>query len=306
MKVFSAILFFAVLLGPLSASALELALPLYAGASDPVLVEMVDLDPRPGSCDANGGELARDGSRYTALMLPERLVHHGVYVLAAAAGRVSRVGMTDSGAVSVSIMHDNNWQTTYAGIAPDSLSVSVGNTVEQGAPLGLLAHGRKGIHSALQFMVTRAGRAYCPFSGVPEGGGCGSRGVPMWTMRAELAMAYRSEAVVDAGFGFNSPAGVVFPAPPFAFPAQSDPVFCATVMGARSGDIMHLSIHSGHSPVATRKIVIQHEKKITSECLAVPARSGLSKSFRGEMRLERERDGMRATVLKASASGSWR
>lgn len=286
--------------------ALELSLPLDADKTVPVVVGYVDLDPRDTVCTAARNELAVNGSEDTVLAVPEAAVNAGVFVRAAAGGRVERIGRTVSGDAFVDVRHEQSWLTRYAGLSADSLAVKARESVEAGQALGLLARGTLSAHSGLSFSLRRGGRAYCPFSGVPAGGGCNSRGGPKWSMRAELSMQQAPEAVLESSFGYMGPDGVVFPAPGGSFCRGDSPVYCVSFIGAKKGDILRMSITSGATVLTSKEKTFASSRVMATECLAVPHQSALSKVFGGSMQLLRNSGGKRTIVLKASAAGSWR
>lgn len=291
---------------PSLAHALELSLPLDVGNSLPVVVGYVDLDPRDTVCTAARNALAVNGSEDTVLAVSEAAVKEGVFVRAAASGRVERIGRTVSGDAFIDVRHEQSWLTRYAGLSVDSLAVKTGASVEEGQALGLLARGTLSAHSGLSFSLRRGGRAYCPFSGVPAGGGCNSRGGPKWSMRAELSMQQAPEAVLESSFGYMGPDGVVFPAPGTSFCRGDSPVYCVTFIGAKKGDLLRLSINAGATVLTSKEKAFSSSRVMVTECLAVPHRSALSKAFGGSMQLLRNSGGKRTIVLKASAAGSWR
>ena len=177
----------------------------------------VDRDPGPGTRDYRCGPKTYD--KHTGVdirLLDMAAERRGVDVLAAAAGRVSRlrdgvpdVSIRSPGAVSVAnqecgngvvIDHGNGWETQYCHMARGSLRVKVGDSVAAGTPLG-----RVGLSGATEFphlhlTVRHAGQVVDPFAPDMRNPQACTAQTGMWTAQALARMAYRPGAILNAGF----------------------------------------------------------------------------------------------------------
>jgi hypothetical protein len=175
----------------------------------------VDRDPGPGVRDYRCGAQTYEKHNGVDIRLPDMAAQRrGVNVLAAAAGRVTRLrdGVQDisvhaPGAPPVAnqecgngvvVDHGGGWETQYCHMARGSLVVKVGDTVAAGAPLGRVGLSGNTEYPHVHMTVRHAGQVVDPFA--PDmAAACGPQ-PGLWTAQAAAGMPYRSGAVLNAGF----------------------------------------------------------------------------------------------------------
>ncbi|WP_223640749.1 M23 family metallopeptidase [Rhodobacter sp. TJ_12] len=164
---------------PGAAQAFALEQPVDCVLGDTCYIQhYVDRDPGPGVRDFACGTASYDGHDGTDFALPTRAaMRAGVAVLAAAPGRVRglRDGETDGAYLSgqsvqgkecgngVVIDHADGWQTQYCHLRQGSVSVTVGQEVAAGAPLGLIGMSGLAEFPHLHLSVRHAGQELDPF-----------------------------------------------------------------------------------------------------------------------------------------------
>lgn len=177
----------------------------------------VDRDPGPGTRDYRCGLQTYDTHNGVDIRLPDMAAQRrGVAVLAAAAGRVTRLrdGVQDvsiraPGAPPVTnqecgngvvIDHGNGWETQYCHLARGSISVKIGDPVAAGTVIARVGLSGNTEFPHLHLTVRHAGQIIDPFAPNPaESKSCGGQ-ASLWTAQAQAKMPYRSGAVLNAGF----------------------------------------------------------------------------------------------------------
>lgn len=177
----------------------------------------VDHDPGPGRQDFQCRAMTYDGHEGTdfrVLSLVEQRA--GVAVLAAADGVVLRtrdgeqdVSVRTIGAQMVAgrecgnavvIDHDNGWQTQYCHMALNSVSVTPGQKLKRGAPIGRIGLSGKTEFPHLHLSVRLNGKIVDPFAPDAEPGQCGTKAGSMWRGELRDALGYRTRIVLNKGF----------------------------------------------------------------------------------------------------------
>lgn len=177
----------------------------------------VDRDSGPGTRDYRCGLQTYDKHTGIDIRVPDMAAQRrGVAVLAAAAGRVSRLrdGVQDisiraPGAPSVAnqecgngvvIDHGNGWETQYCHLARGSIVVKQGDAVTAGTPLARVGLSGNTEFPHLHLTVRHAGQVVDPFAPDPAAPqSCGGQ-TSLWTAQALAKMPYRSGVVLNAGF----------------------------------------------------------------------------------------------------------
>jgi murein DD-endopeptidase MepM/ murein hydrolase activator NlpD len=233
---------------------LPVACPPDAGC---IVRSFVDQDPGPGAKDWRCGRLTYDGHTGTDIRVPDgAAMAQGVEVLAAAPGKVLRlrdemddvsIRVTGAEAVedreagnSVVIGHGEGWETQYSHLRKDSIVVKPGDTVTAGQPIALIGLSGNTEFTHVHVEVRRGGKRIDPYTGAPMGQGCNASAKPLWTDAALAALAYREDAVFDAGFAAGPADSWIARAGGYAeFALSPDApalVFWIDVLGHRTGD----------------------------------------------------------------------
>ena len=250
-----------------------------------VVRNFVDQDPGSGSCDFRGGRLAYDGHKGTDIRVADgaRLVA-GTAVLAAADGTVVRLrdGVVDvstrvggreavagrEAGNSVVIDHGGGWETQYSHLRRGSLRVVWGDRVVAGQPLGLIGLSGDTEFLHLHFEIRRDGVAIDPYTGAPMGGGCGGGGggLPLWTDGASVVLAYRGEALFDAGFAVERPEVWAARAGSYAGVSITEEspalIFWVDVVGHRAGDRERLVVVGPSGGVVSERSAVVAETEV--------------------------------------------
>ncbi|WP_098410577.1 M23 family metallopeptidase [Thioclava sp. ES.031] len=145
----------------------------------------VDRDPGPGARDAGCGGLTYDRHKGTDFaLLTEAQMQAGVQVIAAAPGRViaTRDGEPDGAYASgqtaagkecgngIVIDLGHGWQTQYCHLRDGSISVTRGDQVAAGAPLGLVGQSGKAEFPHLHLSLRHDDTVIDPFDPVMQDG----------------------------------------------------------------------------------------------------------------------------------------
>ncbi len=197
-----------------------LALPIDCTLGQTCYIEdYVDLAPGPDQHDFMCGLKTRDDHRGTDIHLMSfDAMQAGVAVLAAAPGRVAalRDGMQDTPVTAdtradiegrecgnaVRIDHGEGWQTLYCHMKQGSITVTEGQEVETGTPLGQV--GLSGLTNAphVHLSVLRDGAVVDPFLPGADPGTCGTAtGTGLW----DTALPYDRAGLFTAGFSTGVP-----------------------------------------------------------------------------------------------------
>lgn len=218
----------------------------------------LDRDPGPGAQDWRCG--ARTYQNHNGVdfrILDMGAQRRGVAVLAAAAGKVSRLrdGVQDisvkaPGAPPLNgqdcgnglvIDHGGGWETQYCHMAKGSLSVKAGDAVAAGQPIGKVGLSGNTEYPHLHLTVRRAGVVVDPFAPKP-GAACGAGGPGLWTDEAGRLLAYQTGAVLNAGFADRPVSNDDVEAGGLSAPQPGSGVLLAYVraIGLKAGDTQHL------------------------------------------------------------------
>lgn len=220
----------------------------------------VDDDPGPGASDYRCHGLTYDGHRGTDFALPTRAVmEQGVTVRAAAPGEI--IGVRDGemdGAYlkdrastkgkecgnGVVVDHGDGWQTQYCHMRQGSISVSKGDKVDTGTPLGQVGLSGKTQFPHLHIAVRHDGKVVDPFD--PVGAAiCTGASLPVGTLWVDPP-DYRPGGLLTTGFSGAIPdydaikagrasAHTLRPDAPYL-------ILWAYGFGARKGDSVTLTI----------------------------------------------------------------
>jgi len=232
-----------------------------------------DVDPGPGAKDYRCGTHTYEAHGGTDIRIADMAAQRrGVDVLAAAPGRVARLrdGVPDvsvriAGRASVAggecgnglvIDHGGGWETQYCHLARGSLKVKQGDTVTAGQPIARVGLSGMTEYPHLHLSVRRAGVMVEAFR--PEGaaGSCDPKaaGSGLWDARAAKAMAYRSGAVLNAGFAAAPVTMEAVEAGGVAAPGKGAPMMIAYVraIGLEGGDIQSLSLAAPDGAVISK------------------------------------------------------
>jgi len=233
----------------------------------------VDRDPGPGVKDYRCRARTYEGHDGVDIRVPDMAAEQrGVAVLAAAAGRVSRLrdGVADvsvkaPGAASVAgqecgngvvVDHGGGWETQYCHLAQSSLKVKVGDVVRAGQPIARVGLSGNTEYPHLHISVRHAGKAVDPFAPDPAAPGCAAEG-SLWTPGAQRALAYKAGAVLNAGFA-GGPVTLAMvedvAAPPAG--AQADALVAyVRAIGLEGGDVQQMVLTGpGDAVLATSSL----------------------------------------------------
>jgi len=286
-----------------------------------VVRSFVDQDPGPDAKDWRCGRLAYDGHKGTDIRVPDgSAMARGVPVLAAAPGTVLRLrdGMDDvsirvTGAEAVRnreagnsliIDHGGGWETQYGHLRKGSIAVRPGDTVAAGQALALIGLSGNTEFTHLHFEIRRDGAPIDPYAGRAMGEGCDAAAAALWTDAALAALAYREDALFDAGFaaGAADPwiaraGGYAAFAPSLDAPAL---VFWIDVLGHRAGDrqVMRLIGPDGAVLAEAEDAAAEtHTQWFQFVGLRRPESGWPAGRYRGEYALTRIVDGEPATII---------
>ncbi|MBI1207181.1 MAG: peptidoglycan DD-metalloendopeptidase family protein [Azospirillum sp.] len=189
--------------------------------SDCFVQNYVDDDPGPQARDFTCGFLTYDEHRGTDFRLPDlAAMRRGVAVLAAAAGTVVRlrdgvadISIRDDAAKAVAgreagnavvIDHGDGWESQYSHLRRGSISVTPGQRVEPGQPLGLVGLSGNTEFPHVHFEVRHDGAFLDPYLGPEPPTHCGGPRQGLWTKAAAATLAYRPSGLIAAGFAAGS------------------------------------------------------------------------------------------------------
>ena len=178
--------------GTKAETGLQLTLPIACTlGTDCFIQQYADVDPGPEARDYRCGIATYDGHEGTDFrVMSLEAAARGVPVLASAPGRVKamRDGVEDRLIASradiaaldgrecgngVVIDHGGGWETQYCHLKRGSVRVRSGDTVEAGAPLGLVGYsGNAQFRACASDSPSRNGKDIDPFSGKAQDGTC--------------------------------------------------------------------------------------------------------------------------------------
>jgi hypothetical protein len=201
------------------------------------IVNHVDTDPSKGAADYSCGYKAYNRHKGTDFALRDLAVMRsgfqslqkrvqanakGVPVVAAADGVVlgMRNGVPDidfrerGGAAAlkgkdcgngVRIQHAGGWATQYCHLRYDSVQVKRKQRVKAGQRLGFVGLSGRTEFPHLHFQVSLNKNIIDPFTGLPQGTGCGRSFAPLWNKQAEAQLLYRPTNIYMGGFIKSKP-----------------------------------------------------------------------------------------------------
>jgi hypothetical protein len=221
----------------------------------------VDRDPGPGALDYHCGHRTYQAHNGIDIRLLDMTAQRaGVDVLAAAAGRVTRLrdGVQDisihaPGAPSVAgqecgnglvVDHGDGWETQYCHVARGSVRVKVGDAVAAGQPLARVGLSGDTEFPHLHFTVRHAGQIVDPFApDMSNPTACRVQSMTLWTAPVLRQLAYKSGAVLNVGFSSGpvtmdsvEQGGVAGPGPATPLVAY------ARLIGLEAGDGVELAM----------------------------------------------------------------
>lgn len=205
--------------GGAMAEGLTLALPVDCTLGESCYIQQyMDRDPGPEFTDFHCSGLSYNGHKGTDFALPTRAdMLEGINVLAAADGKVRgfRDGMADSGyskktadkvkgrecGNGVVLVHPNGWETQYCHLKNGSITVTNGQQVKAGDPLGQIGQSGRAQFPHLHLSVRKDGKPVDPFD--PDGAlTCNTPGdSTLWAQTP----GYQPGAIVDIGFSDRIP-----------------------------------------------------------------------------------------------------
>ncbi|MEZ5922977.1 MAG: M23 family metallopeptidase [Hyphomicrobiaceae bacterium] len=253
--------------GPVAAQSLAFVLPIDCDAGKTCFVQnYVDVQTGPDARDYLCGNATYDGHTGTDIrLLDVPAASKGVVVRAAAPGVVAktREGVADHMVETeadaervtsyglgnaVIIDHGDGWQTIYGHLRKGSLKVRSGDSVEAGAPIGLVGLSGLTEFPHVHFEVRHNGKLVEPFTGQEEGTGCKAdlgraTAGALWEKAIVDALASTETRILQVGFAGAS----VSPkdlesglqADKIAGPTSAGLVFYARLMNMHEGDQLH-------------------------------------------------------------------
>ncbi|MFV0513318.1 MAG: M23 family metallopeptidase [Jhaorihella sp.] len=238
--------------------------------------QYVDRDPGPDTQDYRCGNLSYDGHKGTDFAVPTRAdMVRGVQVLASAPGTVAAIrdGMPDTGLSEdtaadiagrecgngVLIRHEDGWETQYCHLRSGSVRVKRGDSVERGAPLGLVGQSGRAQFPHVHLSVRHDGAVVDPFDAA-DTGTCRDEPHSLWLDPPH----YRPGGLIAAGFAQAIPdydsvtAGT---AGRETLPADTPAlVVFALAFGGREGDILSLAIDGPGGRLLARDMVLDRNQ----------------------------------------------
>jgi murein DD-endopeptidase MepM/ murein hydrolase activator NlpD len=240
-----------------------------------------DHDAGPGAKDYRCGGETYDKHDGTDIRVPDMAaVRRGVPVLAAAAGRVrgGRDGMEDINVAKIGgqaavasrecgngvvLVHEGGWETQYCHMRKGSVAVKTGDTVAAGQVLGMVGMSGDAEFPHLHLSVRHNGEKVDPFANGAAPGACNA-GASLWAAGARTQFAYRSPALLNAGFAagpVSDDAAEAGDIPPPG-PASAAMVVWVRVIGLKLGDVVNLTLlrPDGSAIAADRGGPMDHDK----------------------------------------------
>lgn len=218
------------------------------------LQQFVDHDPGPAARDFACGPQSYDGHTGTDIRTIDMAgMAAGVTVVAAADGvvRALRDGVPDGGTAvmaegqgcgnGVALSHADGWETQYCHLMQGTITVSQGERVTAGTPLGLIGYSGRTEFPHLEFILRHEGRVVDPFA--PMGAGnCGADGTTAW----DSPLPHVPGEIMSAGFAPDVPSfdAIKTGAADHGQMTADAPamVLWAYLHSARAGDILRLRI----------------------------------------------------------------
>jgi len=220
----------------------------------PFLQQFVDRDPGPGARAFDCGPQSYDGHTGTDIRTADlETMAAGVNVIATADGVVRgiRDGIPDAGTATmpegqgcgngVALTRRGVWETQYWHLMQGSITVTAGEQVAAGTPLGRIGLSGRTEFPHLEFILRHEGRVVDPFD-ADDTASCDAPISPLWSEPVENL----GGGILSAGFSHEVPAFEAIRAGT-ADAEQLDMFGPAIVLwgfihGGRTGDIVHLRI----------------------------------------------------------------
>jgi hypothetical protein len=265
--------------GPALAEGFLLGLPVDCDLTGPncYIQQYMDLDPTSGVTDYTCQNLSYEGHKGTDFGVPTlKDMAAGVLVIASAPGIVAglRDGMPDTGytpgtAASVEgrecgngvvIRHADGWETQYCHLRQGSITVTKGQRVQTGTPLGLIGKSGRAAFPHVHLSVRKDGVKIDPFD--PDGTlTCNAPGDS--TLWAEPPF-YQPGGLLDVGFATTIPDYADIK----AGTARSDTidtnapalVIYGFTFGVRKGDMIQLTIEGPQGTIITQNITYDKDQ----------------------------------------------
>jgi murein DD-endopeptidase MepM/ murein hydrolase activator NlpD len=247
---------------PTPSPGLQLQSPIGCAVGETCQIQQYfDHDPGPGVKDYRCGGETYDGHDGTDIRVPDMAaVRRGVPVLAAAAGTVrgGRDGMEDVNVARIGgrpavagrecgngvvVVHPGGWETQYCHMRKGSVAVKAGDTVAAGQVLGMVGMSGDAEFPHLHLSVRHNGEKVDPFADGAAPGACGT-GASLWAPGARAQFAYRSPALLNAGFAAGPVSEVAVEAGDIPAPNRDSPavVVWVLVIGLKAGDVISLDL----------------------------------------------------------------
>lgn len=164
-----------------------------------MIQQLMDHDPGPGAQDFLCDPMSYDGHQGTDIRVPDmEALAEGIPILAAAPGTVlgTRNSVPDTGiggfpdgqdcGNGVVIEHENGWQTQYCHMAQGSVSVTQGETVNAGQPIGRMGFSGNTEFPHLHITVRQNDAVIDPFA-PSHTNTCGPSDTTLWADDIPLA-----------------------------------------------------------------------------------------------------------------------
>jgi hypothetical protein len=223
--------------------------------------------------DFTCGSLAYDGHDGTDFALPTRsAMATGVDVLAAAPGTVkgARDGVADfvpfqegkECGNGVVVDHGGGWETQYCHLKQGSVTVSVGEAVDTGTPLGQIGQSGMAEFPHLHLSVRQNGLELDPFYPVNPAT-CGvAPSDDLWLQTPK----YQAGGILGAGFSTEIPtfdaikAGLIIPETlPQTAPALAMWVY---LFGGQKGDAILFEILGPEGAIITERVAVERNRAL--------------------------------------------
>jgi len=269
-------------LGVGSTRALELSVPLACELGNDCFIQnYVDLDPAETVRTVDCGHATYDGHKGTDFRVLN--TEATSKVLAAAPGQVralrndmpDRLVRTEEDRQAVRnkecgngvvISHGDGWETQYCHLRRGSVSVSVGENVEQGQPVGQVGYSGYAAFAHVHLTVRKDGKTVDPFLGTVEAtqgrlavcnasaaGKVAVSGQGLWKDTSGRLLQDAIGALVEVGFAGNPVRTLDLETSRVTGPAATAPalVFFARLINLKQGDRVALTLTGPEGEVAT-------------------------------------------------------
>ncbi len=291
------------------------------------IVNYVDTDPSKGAADYSCGYKVYNRHKGTDFALRDLAIMRsgfesarkrfqinakGVPVVAAADGVV--LGMRDGrpdinfrerGGVTalkgqdcgngVRIQHPGGWATQYCHLRYDSVQVRRGQRIKAGQWLGFVGLSGRTEFPHLHFQVSLNKDIIDPFTGLPQGAGCGRSFMPLWNKQAETQLSYRPTNIYMGGFIKSKPSAKSARAGYYQnikIPRTANSIkLWADIFGLRKGDNVIFEIFSPNNRrIFMAKVIIRRTqiRKFFSATKRKAQALWPAGEYRGEVRLIRK------------------